>query len=135
MRLRRFFVLISHRLTEDQHRDKINRFGEVEMVTADPALLGIWSAIPPDLERLEDYLYPIRVWLETESRPGDILFVQGEHGATVYGVQLAFALGLVPVYATSRRVVAERVLEDGSVETLREFRHVLFRAYPAGDSR
>lgn len=126
----RFLVLFSHRLTQDQHRDIRERFGDPEILEAPPEVLRVWGAIPPDLLRLEDFLNPVKNWLEAEARPGDILFIQGEHGATVYGVRLALGLQLLPVYATTKRVVEERVLDDGSVETRREFRHVLFRAYP-----
>ncbi|WP_222427634.1 CRISPR-associated protein Csx20 [Desulfobotulus alkaliphilus] len=126
---KRFFVLVSHSLTVEQRRDIRDSFDNAEIIHAPPEVLNCWSDIPPDLERLDDFLLPVIRWMESECRPEDILFIQGEHGATVYCVQRAQSLGLVPVYATSKRVLTEKRLENGRVETTREFCHVRFRFY------
>lgn len=45
-------------------------------------------------------------------------------------VQWSRLQGLRPVYATTKRVVKEKVKDDGTVETIRQFKHVQLRVYP-----
>ena len=54
-------------------------------------------------------------WMAEVAAPRNIAFIQGEFGAVYLTVNRALELGLVPIYATSRREVREKCLPDGSV--------------------
>ncbi|BDY11974.1 hypothetical protein HCR_02860 [Hydrogenimonas cancrithermarum] len=71
---------------------------------------------------------PLRTRILEEGMPGDILFVQGDFGATCAMARWASSRGLVPVYATTKRRAIEKV-EGDRVTTTRVFEHVRFRVY------
>jgi hypothetical protein len=93
------------------------------------ALAELWSQVPPDLPSLKTYVRPVVEWLENSASAGDYVLIQGDFGACHLLVLAAFARGLVPVYATTRRVVSESRCPDGAVEMIRKFGHVMFRRY------
>lgn len=123
--MKKMFVLISHPLTKAQRKDAMNRWGVEKFIGMDTAW---WSNIPADAEKVNEFLAETKRQLADEAKEGDILFVQGDYGATCLMVQYAYAQGLVPVYATTKREAAEKVVGD-TVTTTRVFRHVRFRKY------
>ena len=66
--------------------------------------------------------------LKSQAKAGDVLLVQGDFGATYNMIKFAKNMGLIAVYATTKRIVSE-CLEDGKVVTKREFKHARFRKY------
>ena len=123
--MKTMFVLLSHQMTEHQEADaretlKIGRF------TIVPS--EIWSQIPSEFESVEECLVQIKEYLSQRAKGGDYLLVQGDYGATYNMVQYTKEIGLIPVYATSRRKSYE-VVDGEKVTTVREFRHVRFRSY------
>ncbi len=123
--MKTMFVLISHPMTDMQRKDAIRRYGVERFIFLDTSL---WSQIPADAKSVLPYLAELEKSLEREADSGDILFVQGDFGATCAMVQWAFAKGMVPVYATTKRDAAEKV-EGDRVVTTRVFKHVRFREY------
>jgi phenylpropionate dioxygenase-like ring-hydroxylating dioxygenase large terminal subunit len=123
------FLFLSHQLTEDQEAELRAHWGVGEIVPLPQDLQALWSQVPPYLESLTGYLSPLFRWLAENARPGDIALIQGEFGAVYLAVQKAFELGLVPIYATTRREVRETKLPDGSIRQERVFKHVRFRVY------
>ncbi|WP_456416624.1 CRISPR-associated protein Csx20 [Methanocaldococcus sp.] len=122
------FLLFSHNLTNDQIKDakenlKVNKF-----IYLPKELQNIWSNIPPEVEDITDYLKPIKEFLKNNANDGDYVLIQGNFGATYNMVNYAFENNLIPIYATTKRVVKE-VIEDGKVITIREFKHCRFRKY------
>ncbi|WP_456372838.1 CRISPR-associated protein Csx20 [Methanocaldococcus sp.] len=122
------FLLFSHNLTNDQIKDakenlKVNKF-----IYLPKELQNIWSNIPPEVEDITDYLKPIKEFLKNNANDGDYVLIQGDFGATYNMVNYAFENNLIPIYATTKRVVKE-VIEDGKVITIREFKHCRFRKY------
>jgi hypothetical protein len=97
------FLLFNHRLTPTQEADSINALDIKAFISPPDEISRLWRQIPPELTRLADYLKPVQFWLENQSKPGDFVLVQGDFGACHWIVQVAFALGLVPIYATTRR--------------------------------
>lgn len=125
----RLIVLFNHTLTESQREDARQRLGAEEILEPPAAVRSLWAEVPPGLETLEEYLAPVRSWLQDCARPGDFLLVQGDFGATWLMVRFGFEIGLVPVYSTTRRAAAEEVQPDGSVRLIHRFQHVRFREY------
>ena len=119
------FILISHTLTDSQREDARKNWnvGEFKNVPS-----RWWGQIPADAESVSPYLSDIVSYLGREADSGDLLLIQGDFGATVAMTQWAKTRGLVPLYATTRRVAREHT-EGERVITTREFRHVRFRRY------
>lgn len=124
-----FFILLNHKLSDDQRADAIKSFETSEFVEMPLKISEIWSNIPPDAEKLDEILEPVKAWLSGQALAGDTVLVQGDFGAVYSMVDFAFSNGLVPVYATTSRDAVERKKEDGSIETVRVFRHRTFRKY------
>lgn len=122
-------VLMNHDLTDRQSRVAHELAGEGGIVSPSPDLQNLWRQVPPEVDGVSAHFDPIRKWLGEVGRPGDYVLIQGDFGAAFLMVRHAFSLGMLPVYATSRRETVEKTLEDGSVRQERIFRHVRFRKY------
>ena len=59
----------------------------------------------------------------------DFVLIQGDFGAVYLMVNFAFSLGLIPVYATTERIVVEKRMQDNTVKSERIFKHKMFRRY------
>ncbi len=126
--LPKMFLLFSHNLTNDQIKDAKENLKVDKFIYLPKELQNIWSNIPPEIEDITDYLKPIKEFLKNNANDGDYVLIQGDFGATYNMVNYAFENNLIPIYATTKRVVKE-VIEDGKVITIREFKHCRFRKY------
>ncbi|CAB3288132.1 conserved protein of unknown function [Methanocaldococcus lauensis] len=124
----KMFLLFSHNLTDDQIKDAKENLKVDKFIYLPKELQNIWSNIPPEIEDITDYLKPIKEFLKNNANDGDYVLIQGDFGATYNMVNYAFENNLIPIYATTKRVVKE-VIEDGKVITIREFKHCRFRKY------
>ena len=96
-------------------------------------LADFFHALSPRCHQLEclglvEVVESVVSWLNGESAPGDLFIIQGEFGSTFTLVDFALKNGLVPLYATTRRVAKE----SRSGETVRReyvFEHVCFKKY------
>ncbi len=122
------FLIFSHKLTLEQ-RENAKALGVDRFVEMPDELKMLWSNIPPALPYLFDYLEPFRLWLQNNGNRGDYALIQGDSGAVFLMVNYAFSLGIIPVYATAKRVLVEEIEGDNVVKTSRIFRHVMFRLY------
>lgn len=127
------FVLMSHRLSSEQEREAGEMWGVKDIVYLPSSLQTLWSGVDPHGPFLPDRHTPVLNWLKQEARNGDRVIVQGEYGLTVYFVMLCWALGLVPIYATSERIYHEEPGPGGTVLRRHAFRHVNFREYVRGE--
>ncbi len=119
------FVLMSHRITLAQQDDARMNFDVSQFdIISEP----VWSNIPADVPSIESYLDIIKKHILKRSVQGDILFVQGDFGATVAMVGFARQFGLIPVYATTERICRD-IIEGDKITSIREFQHVRFRVY------
>lgn len=123
--MKTMFILISHAITEHQKQDAVEH---LDVVTFKVLPTDIWSQIPAEYDRVDSSLLQLKAQLVTESKKGDILLVQGDYGATFNMVQFSKEIGIIPIYATSKRKAYE-VVEGEKVTTVREFEHVRFRKY------
>ncbi len=129
MKNRQAFLLFSHQLTAEQELELRRDWQVTKLRSLPKDLLELWSNVPPELDSLFEYLEPLFDWLAKEAHFGDVAIIQGEFGAVYLAVVKAFELGLIPIYATTRREVQETKLPDGSVKQERLFKHVKFRLY------
>ncbi len=118
----KMLLLFSHALTGDQEEDANKCLNIREFVPLSPDLRKLWMNIPPTKSSLHDYLSPFRSWLKENVNYGD-------YGAVYSMVNFAFSVGLIPVYATTERVMVEMRMQDNTVKSERIFKHKMFRRY------
>lgn len=123
------FLLFNHQITPDQELDARTSLKVKNIITMPRQIQDIWSQVPPDLDRISHVLSPVKSWLSFESSPGDYVLIQGDFGACYIMVNAAFDMGLIPVYATTKRAVSEELQPDGSLKVTRRFKHERFRKY------
>ncbi|WP_457608176.1 CRISPR-associated protein Csx20 [Nitratifractor sp.] len=126
--MKSLFLLFNHTLTRTQREEAHTRLGVARIVPLPEELQELWSHIPPDVDRLSDYLRPIDSYLQSQVNPGDYVLIQGDYGATCLMVAEAARLRAVPVYSTTARESVER-LEGEKVLKHSRFRHIRFREY------
>ena len=124
--MKKMILLFSHTLSDEQKNDAIQNFEVVEFVPLPNDLQKLWSNFDADLEKLD--LEPLRQFLSREAKQGDFALIQGDFGASFAMVNLAFELGIIPIYATTKREVFE-VVENGETVKRSIFKHRRFRKY------
>lgn len=127
--MRKLYLLFSHRLTDEQRKQALEQLKVKEIKYLPEPLQKAWSNVPPDVPYINDYLAPIKEWLDSEADPGDYVLVQGDFGAAYIMVNWAFSKGFVPVYSTTERAAEEKMGPDGEVQLSRRFSHVRYRLY------
>jgi len=125
---KQMFLLFSHKLTEEQERDAIEGLGVRRFIYLPEPLQKKWSNVPPDAIEISSHLKEIMEFIWTNGKRGDYVLIQGDFGAVVKMVEFSRAIGLKPIYATTRRVVEEKE-ENGEVIKISRFKHVRFREY------
>ena len=123
----RTFCLLNHVLTQNQLAELSEKFNSSEIVYPEKNLSELWSQIPPEKSN-EEVVESVASWLKSNATPGDLFIIQGEFGSTFTLVDFALKKGLVPLYATTRRVAKE----SRSGETVRReyvFEHICFKKY------
>lgn len=123
------FLLFSHTLTPEQVKDANEVLDVGKIISLPLSLQEIWSNVDPVGELNTKPLDEIALWLKEHSSKGDFVLIQGEFGATHYLIEHCFNAGLIPIYATSRRIYEEIKNDDGTVERKHIFKHVNFRRY------
>jgi hypothetical protein len=121
-------LIISHSLTGEQIKKASEKLGVNEFINLSEKLQIKWSNVPPNLNKLNNYLSDIKEWIEKISRKGDYIFVQGEFGATYIIINYSFAKKLIPIYATTKRVNKEKVISNKVINE-KIFEHIKFRKY------
>jgi hypothetical protein len=126
--MKKMFLLFSHTLTQTQIDDAKENLAIEEFISLNSDLQTIWSNIPSDMVLLNDYLLPFRNYLVENSEHEDVVLIQGDFGAVYQMVNFAKTLGLKTVYATTRRVIEEVVIDNKTVKKS-IFEHRRFREY------
>ena len=121
-------LFFSHRLTEEQIIDAKENLKVEEFVYLPKDLQQLFSNVPPELEDLGEYVRPFVKYLLKNAKVGDYILLQGDFGLVYRLVEVAKSLGLIPVYATTKRVAIEKNIDGKSVK-ISEFRHIRFRRY------
>lgn len=122
------FLLLNHDMSDPQKQDALS-IGVNNLIRLPSGLKRIWENIPPDVERLGPLLTPVKEWLEANALKNDYALIQGDFGACWIMVNFAFRLKLIPVYSTTERKAIEVKEKNGSIKTVRQFKHVIFRKY------
>lgn len=126
--MKKMFLLFSHNLTQSQIDDAKKNLAIKEFIPLNSDLQTTWSNIPSDIELLKEYLLPFRNYLVENSKYGDVVLIQGDFGAVYQMINFAKDLGLKTVYATTRRVIEEVIVENKTVKKS-IFEHRKFREY------
>ncbi|AAB99695.1 TPA: hypothetical protein HA335_02195 [Methanocaldococcus jannaschii] len=124
----KMFLLFSHKLTDDQINDARKNLKVDEFIYLPKELQELWSNIPPDVDDIDNYLKPIKEFLEKHAKPNDYVLIQGDFGATYKMVNFAIDKNLIPIYSTTKRI-AKDIYKDGKIITIRKFKHCRFRKY------
>jgi hypothetical protein len=128
----KMLLLLSHKLTEDQKEDANTALGVREFLALPDDIQNLWMQIPPTKPLLSEYLEPIRSWIKENADHGDYVLIHGDFGAVYLMVNYAFSASLIPVYATTERMVVEKLMPDNVVKSERLFKHKIFRRYEEG---
>lgn len=123
--MKTFFTLMNHTLTSEQEEDARKNLNVDKFINITDAR---WSDIDPSDESVIKFVETYKNKLKKQAKAGDVLLVQGDFGATYNMIRFAKNMGLIAVYATTNRIVSERV-ENGKVVIKREFKHARFREY------
>ena len=123
------FLLFNHSITPLQEEDAHESLGVRRIVAPSDEIQRLWRHIPPDMEKIEGFLSPIRNWLLEHAESGDFILIQGDFGACFLMVRFAFKKGYVPIYSTTEREAFENHGEDGSITLTHRFQHRIFRRY------
>lgn len=125
----KLFILTNHTATEQQLEDAKRTFGVTEIVDLPADLKALWGSVPPEIDSVAEYVVPVLQWLESLLRLGDVVWVQGEWGATLTVIDWCRARSVRCVYSTTQRIAVERVLPGGGVALTHVFDHVRFRDF------
>ena len=124
------FILINHEPTQRQISELKRNYGEdAQFVFPPESIKNFWAQIPP--KPVLDYaeMNKIIEWLAC-ANSGDVVFVQGDFGATFFIADYALKKKLVPIYAVTKRITTEK--KDGEkVYKQFVFEHECFRKYIA----
>ena len=125
----KLFILTNHTATEQQLEDAKQTLGVTEIVDLPADLKILWGSVPPEIESVAEYVSPVMRWLESLLQNGDVVWVQGEWGATLTVIDWCRVRSVRCVYSTTQRIAVERVLPEGGVALTHVFNHVRFRDY------
>ena len=123
------FVLTNHTTTEEQVADLKENWLIQEVCELPSELKKMWGTVPPEVEYVNDYIQPVLDWLQSECRTGDVVWVQGEWGATVTVLNWCKQNSIQAIYSTTGRMATETKTDSGVMLT-HIFKHVRFRKYP-----
>jgi hypothetical protein len=124
----KMLLFFSHNLTEAQIADARESLGVEEFVELPQELKEKFSSVPAEVEDLGEIARDFIEFLCHKSEVGDYALIQGEFGLVYRLVEAAKALGVIPIYATTKREVIEKE-KDGEVVKISRFAHVRFRKY------
>lgn len=122
------FILLNHDIS-DQQKEDAQKLGVKKFIPLPSDLGQIWKNLSPDAEKIGPLLKPIKQWLANNVSPEDFVLIQGDFGACWIMVNFAFQQNVIPVYATTDRKAVATRQPDSSIQTVRQFKHVMFRKY------
>jgi len=120
-------LLFSHVLTTKQKEDA-EKWGITSFLILPAELQNIWSDISPDIENVATVLEDIKIFIKDNAVKGDVILIQGDFGATYHMIKYVKPMGLIPVYATTKRMVKEYAIDGKNIKKS-IFEHRRFREY------
>jgi len=131
----KMLLIFSHELTPDQIEDAKKVLCVNEFVPLPFDMQKLWQNIPATEPSITNYLKTFNKFIGDNTNEGDYVLIQGDFGAIYLMVNFAFSMGLIPVYATTKRDVVETRLSDSTVRSERIFKHSIFRRYEKEEKR
>lgn len=128
--MRNVAILLSHQPMPEQLAQLEKEWSVGRIVPLPDEFRPLWTSVQPDGPFPNEAFAPLLAWLEQSTAESDLVWVQGEFGATFLVASWCIAHRRIPVYATTRRESEDHVQPDGSVIRRQVFRHVRFREYP-----
>jgi len=128
LELKNMLLLFSHKLTDSQTKNAIDRWDVGNFIPLPQELQDVWSNISPDIESLHDTLQPIKEFVRKNLHEGDIALIQGDFGASYIMVNFVKELRIKPLYATTKREIQE-FEQDGKTIKKSTFEFRRFREY------
>lgn len=125
----KIILLFSHKLTIQQKKYLKNILKIENIINLETDLQYLWSNFPPDVECISEYLDPIKDFLLEKLGKNDYVLVQGDFGATYMIVDFCIKNNLIPIYATTKRVIVNEVHESELVTKKSIFEFERFRKY------
>jgi len=125
--MQKMFLFFSHKLTQEQI-DDAKKMGVKKFIYLPKDLQKLFSNVPPELESLDEYKKPFEEYLLKNAKKGDFVLLQGDFGLVCSLVGFCKRLGLIPIYATTKRVAIEKII-DGKTVKISKFHHIRFRRY------
>jgi len=122
------YLFFSHTFTPEQIKDAKESLRVDDFIYLPKDLQNLFSNVPPELESLDEYKKPFEEYLLKNAKKGDFVLLQGDFGLVCSLVGFSKKLGLIPVYATTKRVAKEKII-DGKTVKISEFHHIRFRRY------
>lgn len=126
----KIFNVTNHIATNMQIDDAKQTLGVAECIDLPKNLKKSWSEIPPNTDSVVPFLQPVLEWLELVASQEDVVWTQGEWGATMCVLQWCRVHGVRCVYSTTERVATESQTNEGVVTMTHQFKHIRFRDYP-----
>ncbi len=126
--MKKMLLFFSHKLTSAQIDDAKTNWGVEEFVYLPQEIQHLFSNVPPELESLNEYAKPLEDFLQKEAKDGDLALIQGDFGLSYILVKKAQKCGVIPVYATTKRLTIEKEV-DGKRVKISQFQHIRFRRY------
>ncbi len=124
----RMFLFFSHKLTSEQIEDAKKNLKVERFIYLPKDLQQLFSNVPAENECLEEFKKPFEEYLSKNSQKGDYVLLQGDFGLIYLLIDFSKRVGLVPVYATTKRVVIEKRVDNKTVK-ISQFKHIRFRRY------
>ena len=124
----KMFLLFSHKLTDEQIKDAKQNLGVDEFIYLPKDLQEKFSNVPPEINDIKGYSQIFIDFLEKHASNEDIVLIQGDFGVVFWVVEYCRQNNFKAVYATTKRVVKEKKIDEKVIK-ISEFKHVKFRRY------
>ena len=111
-------LAFSHELTATQTDDAKESLGVCNFIKMPQTLQDKWSNVLPELSDLDEFITDFEKFIKTNVKMGDVVLVQGDFCATYGVVNFCKKNGIKAVYATTKRVIKERIASDKVVKKL-----------------
>ncbi|GAB4172021.1 MAG: CRISPR-associated protein Csx20 [Calditrichia bacterium] len=126
-------IIINHRILNSQEMELRQLFNVKQLQFLPESLSELWKNIPADedneligLTQLKDYMLKV-------TKENDLVWIQGDFGATFYLVNVCFNFNRIPIYAFSLRKSTEKQLLGNSISKQSVFEHITFKKYRRPD--
>ncbi len=126
--MKKMILLFSHKLSEEQTLEAEKTFGIDIFIYLPSPLQDIWSNISPTISSVVTLIEPIKQFIIDNSSKDDIILIQGDFGVSYNLVNFAKKNQLIPVYATTQRLVTQSE-KDGKIIKKSTFEFGRFREY------